>query len=343
MEQTVDLRQVTEAIRQLRDRSERISRRNVQAIVGGSMTTVHRLLDEALSAERAMSTVQTSTLSESLVRAILGDIGGQVQAATEALDLRIRDLTAREQEILSDLEGSEGRVAALLEELGTTKTQLSEERQFAEKASAVSAEQQASLREQLDKLVSENNTLVRTGEAARTETAKAQLQVERADIAAAKAESRVQELETRIAELTDAVRDAQKRAAVAERHAQDLGERISELATQAVAQTEVLQKSASTVEQIRQEVSVAHKTAADADKRAALAEQQAESRVRELESRVADLTASKEVAEKGAAAAEQLRQELGDARKSAAESDKKAALAEQRLSLLEKKAEKAKV
>jgi len=343
MEKAVDLRLVTDAMQQLRGRGERVSRRNVQAIVGGSMTTVHRLLDEALIAERAMSTVRTSELSDGLVRAMMGEIGSQVLAATETLELRIAELTAREQEILTDLEGSEGRVATLEQELVAIRSQLSEERQAAEKASAVADEQHANLREQFEKLTVDNDNLLRAGEAARTETAKAQLQVERADVAAKKAEDRVQELEARIAEVTGALKEAEKKAAVAERHALDLTESLSGLNAQVLAQADALQRSGEAAEHLRQELATAVKVAAEADKRAALAEQQAESKVRELEGRVSDLTASKAEAEKGAAAVEVLRQELGEARRLGAESDKRAALAEQRLLLLEKQEKKTEV
>lgn len=334
MEKAVDLRQVNEAIRQLRERGDRVSRRSVQGIIGGSMTTVHKLLDEALAAERALSSVQNSTLSEVLVRTILAEIGGQVQSATEVLELRLAELAAREQEVLADLEGSELREASLEKDLGALRAQLAEERQASEKASAVAVEQQVSLREQLDKLEVDNNNLVRAGELARTESAKAQLQVERADLGTKKAEERVQELEGRVAELTGAVKEAEKRAAVAERHSQDLGERVVELNAQVLSQSEVLQQGQNLANQLRQELSVSHKATADADKRAALAEQQSESRVRELESRVDDLIQGKTEAEKGAVAAEQLRVELSGVLKAAADSDKRAALAEQKLALL---------
>lgn len=44
MEKTVDLRQIQEATRQLRERGERVSRRSVQAIAVGSITTVNDFL-----------------------------------------------------------------------------------------------------------------------------------------------------------------------------------------------------------------------------------------------------------------------------------------------------------
>lgn len=329
----VNLKQVKEAIKQLRDRGDRVSRRSVQAMVGGSMTTVHRLLDQALEAEREEASVQTTSISEGLVGAILLEITSQVKAATDDLELRLSALSAREQEILSDLEGSEGRVASLEQEVATLQAQLASERQAAEKAAAVALEQQGGLREQIEKLETENSNLIRAGETARTESAKAQLQVERADLAAKKAEDRVQELESNLGQLTGAVKEAEKRAAVAERHAQDLTERVADLVAQAASNAEMLQQGSSTAEQLRQDLAKALKAAADADKRAALAEQQSESRVRELEGRVADLEKAKAEAEKGAAAADQLRVELTAALKAGAESDKRAALAEQRLSM----------
>jgi len=329
MEKMVDLRQVQDTIRQLRERGEKISRRSVQAIVGGSMTTVHRLLDDALSAERAIATVRTSELSEGLVRAILGEIGSQVQGVTDELKCRIAELTAREQEILLDLEGSEGRGEALEQELAASRAQLAEERTTAERVAAVAVEQNAGLRGQLEKLMAENNNLVRAGEASRMEAAKALLQVERADLAAQKSEAKVMELEGRLADLTVSTAEAQKEAAVAQRHAQDLVERITELSAQAAGQIEAIQKGAATIEQLRQKL-------AEAEKGTAIAQHHAQG----LAERVADLSAQVagqvEAIHKGVAIVEQLRQELAEAHRVEADADKRAALVEQRLVFLEK-------
>ena len=336
MEKAVDLRQVNEAIRRLRERGDRVSNRSVHAIVGGSMTTVHKFLDEALSNERALSTMPTSALSEVLVKTMLVEIASQVQAATEGLEQRLAEMSAREQELLVDFEGSEVRVANLEQQLEVLQTQLMGERQAAEKASAVALEQQAGLREQIGKLELENDTLIRSGEMARTESAKAQLQVERADLAAKKAEDRVRELEGRLIDLSGEVKEAEKRSAVAEQHAQDLTERVAELVAQSDLHADALKKSEKALDHLRLELEKAHKAAADADKSAALADQRSESRVRELEGRVAELDRAKSEAEKGAAVAEELRVELNTANKAVAEADKRAALAEQRLSLIEK-------
>lgn len=257
MEKTVDLRQVTEAVRQLRDRGERLSRRNVQTMVGRSMTTVHRLLDELLSTERAMSTVQTSIIFDGLVRVIIGEIGGQVHAATGELDLRVAELMAREQEILSGLEGSERRGATLEKKLSDVRAMLSGERGCCGGT--------AGWLWSIGQVDGRKRQARSAGEAARPGAVKAQLRVERAD-------GRVQELESRIADLPMAVTEAQKIAAVADRHTQDLGERISELVTLVAAQVDALQRSTTAAEQLRQQLAKAHKMAAEADRRTALAE-----------------------------------------------------------------------
>lgn len=273
MERTVDLRRVFEALKQLREQGERVSRRNVQALVGGSMTTVNRLMDEALAMERAASVPRTADLSEGLIGAILGEIGDRIKRATQELEMRVEELTAREKEILAGLEREEERVVALEKELAFSKRCAAEERQVAEKAAAVSAEHQRSLKEQYDKLLTERDNLVRSGEVARTESAKAQLQIERADIATQKAEARVRELEEKLSLLTSAKVDAERRAAVAESQARDLNERLSDLTAHAAMHGKNLEKAADVAEVLRRDLADTLKKAADADKRAALAEQ----------------------------------------------------------------------
>lgn len=272
MKKIVDMIQITEAIRKVRERGDRVTCRNVHGIVGGSMTTVHTLLDEALAAEREITKGPTE-LSESLTQAVLFEIRCHVQGATEGLEFRIAELTDREKEILSDLEGAEVRVDALETELAATQARIKEELQSAEKAAAVAVEQISGLKVQLEKLAAENDHLIRAGEAARTETAKAQLSIERADLAAQKAEAQIQKLDGQVLELMSAKTEAEKVAAVAECHAKDLSERIAELTAQVVTQAEALQKGAAVAEQLREELLEARTVAANSDKKAALAEQ----------------------------------------------------------------------
>lgn len=147
-------------------------------------------------------------------------------------------------------------------------------------------------------------------------------------MAVLKAETRAQELNTMLADLTIAKTLEETKAAVAERYAMDLNERIAELTAQAAAQAEALQKRAVAAEQLLQDVTETRKLAAEADKRAALAER----RAADLGERVAELAAQTaiqtEALQKSALAAEQLRQDVTETRKVAADADKRAALAE---------------
>lgn len=272
MDKIVDLTDINKAIRQVRERGDRVSRRNIHEIVGGSMTTVHKLLKQALFVESELAK-GPSDLSESLTQAVLFEISCHVQEATKGLERCITELTAREEEILSDLEGAEVRLEALENELTATQAQMKDERQSAEKAVAVAAEQISGLKLQLEKLATENGHLIVAGEAARTETAKAQLSIERADNAAQKAEAQIQKLDRQLMELMSAKTEAEKVAAVAECHAKDLSGRIAELTAQVVAQAEALQKGEAVAEQLREELAEARTEAANSDKKAALAEQ----------------------------------------------------------------------
>ena len=272
MEKIVDMVKVTDTIRHLRERGDRVSARNIRKITGGSMKTVNDLLGEALAAEREIAK-GASDLSESLTRAVLLEIRYHVQGATEELELRLAAMAVEEQEILRDLEDSEARVTTLEKGLAAIQLQLGAERHSSEKAATIAAEQIASLHEQLNKLAAENDHLIRAGEASRTEAAKALLKVERADDATKKADAQVQKLEVQIGDLICSKTEAEKRAAVAECHAKDLSDRLAEITAQITAQAERLQKEAIVAEQLRQELIQTRMAAAEADKQAALAHQ----------------------------------------------------------------------
>ena len=83
MKSSLTLENVQQAIVQLQQKGERISRRNVLAITGGGMSTVHRLMIqvEDIDAQKAMAA--TTGLSTSLLVAINTEIADKVSQTTQ--------------------------------------------------------------------------------------------------------------------------------------------------------------------------------------------------------------------------------------------------------------------
>lgn len=281
----------------LKAEGRRISGRAVIAEVGGSLSTVLRYI-ETWRAHNIKAAPAAAEIPVDLQEAIRRALGQTASDATEALRQQIEETSSREAEALEALERSEAQIAALEKNLAASHAQIIELRQAHEKDSAVSTETITGLREQVNKLEQENDHLIRAGETARTEAAKAQLQVERADLAASKADARVVELESRIAELMSLNAEAEKGKAVANRHSQDLTDQVAKLearlqkADEKIALLETgktelarelnsaqsarskaegaseqmnlrIQESAATIEQLRKELAVAQKDTAD--------------------------------------------------------------------------------
>lgn len=217
MKQTaVTIEQVNAAIAQLRERGERVSRKNVLNITGGSMSTIHRLMGEIEETEaRAAAAPLTEGIDERVQGALLNWIHGRVDDATGALEAKIVRLQGRETEALEALGGAETRIEALTDELAAAQAQADQDRQAAKEAAAVAAKEIEGLGKTVEALQIERKQLIEAGAAARTEAAKAELQVDRADAAAEKAETELQALRERLPV-------AEKAAAVAEQRAVDL-------------------------------------------------------------------------------------------------------------------------
>lgn len=228
MEKLATEETVWKACERLRSEGRKITGRAVLGEVGGSLSTILRYIKtwEARGASDAPVAAEIpADLQESICRAL----GLSAQEATEALRKEVDTTAAREAEALECLAKYEVQIAGLEKELAESKSQILEIKQLSEKESAVASVTIAELREQIQKLEQENDLLVRTGEASRTEAAKALLQVERADQSASKAEGRILDLEKRVAELVTMKAEAEKGQAVAERHALDLVDQAGKL------------------------------------------------------------------------------------------------------------------
>lgn len=206
----------------LKEEGRKVTARAVQAAVGGgSLSTVLRYI-KTWEQKDARDVLVAADIPAELQETIRRVMGSSTHEATESLRQQIEESAARESEALDGLARYEEQIASYERELADSRDRVTEAKQSAEKASAVASVTIAGLKERIEKLEQENDLLIRSGEAARTESAKAILQVERADLAAGKAESRVLELEKRVSDLVAMKAEAEKGQAVAEQHAQDL-------------------------------------------------------------------------------------------------------------------------
>jgi len=113
MEQGVTLSKVQDAMQQLRTQGERVSRRNVRALTGGSMSTVHRLMSKIQDDDAQKAQQPESLLSPNLVKAIAAELQEKVRIATDALLEQIEQMKEQGEEILAELARAEEKNAAL--------------------------------------------------------------------------------------------------------------------------------------------------------------------------------------------------------------------------------------
>lgn len=227
MEQAVNLKKVQTAIDQLRDRGERVSRRNVRAITGGGMSTVHKLMSEAEDYEALRSMAPQRGISETLLKAIQAEIGGQVKIATTALREQVISLQQREAEALEALTEIEAKNETLAADLETVTQQTLQKQQEMVTAKAVAAETICRLEQTVIDLQYERQKLTTTLEEVRISAAQTTLQIEVAEQAAGKAENNVERLERELQRLQKSQSETEKRAAASAQKAADLREALA--------------------------------------------------------------------------------------------------------------------
>lgn len=195
MKKKVDLKMIKAAISELDGQGEPVTSRKVQAVTGGSMTTVLELMREAQQELAAGALVPQKNLPESVAEAIQGHVTAQVVAAIALVQAELAGTRAREDETLAALQMSEERVDVLQAELLQAIRENDKIRLASEKEAAGAEKEAEWLRKQLDDLKAEQRRLSEAGESAKTAVAIAELQLQRADQAAAKAEAQASELQ----------------------------------------------------------------------------------------------------------------------------------------------------
>ena len=226
MEQTVTLMKVNDAIENLRQRGERISRRNVQSLIGGGMSTVHKLMSRIEDNEAILLGVPAG-ISSTLQTAIRTEISEQIQQATKVLNEQIQLLQRRESEALEALAEMEIKAETLSVDLRDLRGEYALERNKAEKNQAVSNETINRLETVASGFEKERLTLNEAAASAKIDAAKAQLL---ADLANQDSEKTAASLELKKAELVKVRRflvDADKKTAIAWQKVKDLREALT--------------------------------------------------------------------------------------------------------------------
>lgn len=233
MQTVVNLEAVRRAIRTIEADGGKPTARAILAQTGGSMATVLRLLKEAQEVEAAASCYDDA-LPDTLVDAIRAALGANRQECQGAAEARVAEAESRETAAVDALAGAEAQIEAATREVASLRERVAALEGENEKQAAIHAEAARVAGERISALEVERRQLVEAGESARTEAAKALMQLERADRTAAQAEQRVTDLLSQIDAERSAKTDAEKQAAVAVAQAEAAGEVKAELRSRIV-------------------------------------------------------------------------------------------------------------
>lgn len=214
MEQQVTFEQVSAVCGRISAEGARATARAIHAETGGSMTTVLRYKRQ-WEEERQRAELANAPLSPALQSAIMAEIARAVEAARRDVDEAMIAAACREKEAIEALEAAEIRNGELSANLEEVRAETTKALRRADKDAAAAAQQIQGLEGQVRGLLEERDRLLRSGEAARAEEAKALLQLERADKAVVTAEERARALEEQLAAYQNTNTELEKQLAVA--------------------------------------------------------------------------------------------------------------------------------
>lgn len=195
MKKKVDSKMVKEVIKELEEQGEPVSVRKIQAVTGGSMTTITLLYREAQEQMAAAMLVPNKCLPGSITEVIQGYVTTQVVTAISQTKAELAAARAREDETLAILEKAEEQVELLQAELLRNGQETDSFRVQAEKQAAAAEQAIEGLRMQLEDLRAEQRRLAQAGETARTAATLAEQVRKQAMDAAVKSEHRAAELQ----------------------------------------------------------------------------------------------------------------------------------------------------
>ncbi|SHJ88417.1 hypothetical protein SAMN02745165_03444 [Malonomonas rubra DSM 5091] len=178
MDMGITFEQVKRAMKHLHDLGERVSRRNVRAITGGGMSTVHRLMCLAEEQNALQDGLFANGISETFLNALRTEITTQLKSATENSKKQIDLLKARELEITEALSAAEEKAEALGKEVGQLRETKEKEQREAEKAQAVAEECIRRLGIWIDDYKAERKVLTEALETAQAENVRNKVRIE---------------------------------------------------------------------------------------------------------------------------------------------------------------------
>ena len=226
MKTTITLENVQQAIANLQQQGERISRRNVLAITGGGMSTVHKLMIQVEEIDAQKALAATTGLSASLLAAINTEIADKISQNTQLLHEQIQGLKRREQEALDALALMEDQAEGLAANRKEVTEERDQERSESTKAQAAADHVIAHLQQSLVQQQEDNRTLRDKAEMLGQENARTRHQVAVAEAHAVKLEKQCDDIRTELEQSRNQYADAEKRAAVAKQKAADLREAL---------------------------------------------------------------------------------------------------------------------
>lgn len=229
MEQTVTLAKVQEAMKQLREAGERVSRRNVRAITGGGMSTVHRLMSEIQEAEFLQASLVDSGISPSLQKAVFEEIQGQTQKATTALYTQIAQLKEREDEALASLTQVEESISYLELGLKEAEDQVQQEREAHQRTEATFQARLLICEQSKQEKQAEIDFLRSALESVKLEKERGAVQIEQLEKALIQSGCREEQLAGELASANLRQADLEKRAAVNRQQMQDQRRQLAKM------------------------------------------------------------------------------------------------------------------
>ncbi len=185
MEQIMTLERVQNAIKYLQDHGERVSRRNVRAITGGGMSTVHRLMSLAEEEDLCRSRLASKEISGTFLTALRSEITLQTKGLAQSYEQQIQDLKGQEQELIDALEDAEEKSAKLEDDLNLLKESTDKSRQKTEKDLAVAKESIRRLESWQNEFKAERKEMVKTLDNLRTDNIRKTQRIETLELTVA--------------------------------------------------------------------------------------------------------------------------------------------------------------
>lgn len=269
----VSFEEVAAVCSKLASENRKISIRTVHSELNGSPSfkTVSDYVERWREQQREMN-AHNSIISEHLRNAIVAEIGRNVTAVRAESEEIVKESKEKMAEVMAFLAEAEVKIETLNNELRSSAEEAIATRTQLEKDVVAAKEQIKAAEKRAEECANERDVALRTLEICRTEAAKVQFQIERADAACVEANSRAHDLERKNVELSKLISLAEQRAAVAETRAEERQKQIDVFQVQAKEAKEQISDLEAYLAKLRQEK-------ADSDKRIAVLE----TRVAEVE------------------------------------------------------------